>query len=348
MVDPFCGTGAIGEAALRSGRAYFGGDNDDVAVRESRTRLERVSRHLLAGEYPDECLQKHILELYVNGTTIHLSAAVRVRRSDSWCEGGVFVIHTGMVFIFIYTNMGAWGWQAKQAALFSAKSTVDVEEDESEEPDYPPATVDAYTPDVAPEAPTGAASSSPAPFGVAPGPGPTQVSGPPQALQQPPTAWTSRTRLTSKRDREQMGPMRQMRQQATTEKRRHPQDTGTGPNQAGRSAPSSRSASPRAMDDDDDDNDDEEENDEGDTPVTRKRAAAAELGSDADKQESKRVNVAAAAEGDNQGPEVAVPVTPGRYALPVTSWLTVLVYCHLHYGIEQRQTYRASANTAAG
>ena len=52
--------------------------------------------------------------------------------------------------------MGAWGWQAKQAALFSAKSTVDVEEDESEEPDYPPATVDAYTPDVTPEAPTGA------------------------------------------------------------------------------------------------------------------------------------------------------------------------------------------------
>lgn len=39
VLDPFCGSGAIGEAALKLGRNYIGLDNDPVWVERTQTRL---------------------------------------------------------------------------------------------------------------------------------------------------------------------------------------------------------------------------------------------------------------------------------------------------------------------
>jgi site-specific DNA-methyltransferase (adenine-specific) len=42
VLDPFCGSGATGEAALRLGRNFLGCDLDDSAVRLSRDRLDAI------------------------------------------------------------------------------------------------------------------------------------------------------------------------------------------------------------------------------------------------------------------------------------------------------------------
>jgi hypothetical protein len=79
VLDPFCGTGSIGEASLRCGRAYLGADIDDAVVALATTRLERVAAGLNAGEFPDEAKLSQIRELYVTGTTVHHSVEVRAR-----------------------------------------------------------------------------------------------------------------------------------------------------------------------------------------------------------------------------------------------------------------------------
>lgn len=78
VIDPFCGTGAIGEAALRCGRAYLGADIDDAVLNVAETRLEAVTAGLRKGSYPDERKHSSVSALYVNGCTIHHSVAVRL------------------------------------------------------------------------------------------------------------------------------------------------------------------------------------------------------------------------------------------------------------------------------
>jgi tRNA G10 N-methylase Trm11 len=81
VVDPFCGTGAVGEACLRAGRAYLGGDQDANAVAATQQRLERVAEGLRSGQYAPEATQRDVRQLYVAGDTVHASAAVRTARA---------------------------------------------------------------------------------------------------------------------------------------------------------------------------------------------------------------------------------------------------------------------------
>jgi hypothetical protein len=76
IIDPFCGTGSVGEAALRCGRAYLGCDVDPVAVRASTERLKEIENGLKAGTYPDERKFSQVRELYVSGAVVHHSAEV--------------------------------------------------------------------------------------------------------------------------------------------------------------------------------------------------------------------------------------------------------------------------------
>jgi site-specific DNA-methyltransferase (adenine-specific) len=43
VLDPFCGSGSVGVAALRNGRRFIGGDICEEAVEISRHRLEALS-----------------------------------------------------------------------------------------------------------------------------------------------------------------------------------------------------------------------------------------------------------------------------------------------------------------
>jgi DNA methylase len=45
IFDPFCGSGAIGEAAVRLGRGYFGQDRDPEWVEKTRRRVERAATY---------------------------------------------------------------------------------------------------------------------------------------------------------------------------------------------------------------------------------------------------------------------------------------------------------------
>lgn len=79
IVDVFCGTGAIGEAALRCGRAYVGVDTDDEAVAQTKIRLERVRRELAEdGLHPDETGHGQVMRLYVVGDHIHPTEKVSI------------------------------------------------------------------------------------------------------------------------------------------------------------------------------------------------------------------------------------------------------------------------------
>ena len=104
IIDPFCGTGAVGEAAIRCGRAYLGADVDKECVDISSTRLSKVAEDLAAGTFPDERRFTQVRDLYMVGDTIHLSAKVRC-------------------FIFNHLMISAdWRVQAKAAAQKSKHS----------------------------------------------------------------------------------------------------------------------------------------------------------------------------------------------------------------------------------
>jgi site-specific DNA-methyltransferase (adenine-specific) len=57
VVDPFCGSGAVGVAAILMGRRYLGGDRCELAVSAARTRLghaggHEIERAALVGKAP--------------------------------------------------------------------------------------------------------------------------------------------------------------------------------------------------------------------------------------------------------------------------------------------------------
>lgn len=85
MVDPFCGSGAVGEAALRCGRAFLGLDADQAAYEASKARLHEVAERLKTGAYPTEAQQQDVRRLYVRGDTIHHSTQVRAT-AGNWSE----------------------------------------------------------------------------------------------------------------------------------------------------------------------------------------------------------------------------------------------------------------------
>jgi hypothetical protein len=76
VLDPFCGTGSTGEAALRCGRAFLGMDIDTAVCDTAVLRLAEVAGGLRDGRYPDERYQSQVRALYVHRKTIHHSAEV--------------------------------------------------------------------------------------------------------------------------------------------------------------------------------------------------------------------------------------------------------------------------------
>ena len=77
MLDPFCGSGATAEAALRCGRAYFGSDSDPEAVEATNERIKTVAAALQEGKYPDERTLSQVMDLYVRKAFVHASNEVR-------------------------------------------------------------------------------------------------------------------------------------------------------------------------------------------------------------------------------------------------------------------------------
>jgi DNA modification methylase len=49
VLDPFCGSGRIGEACVLLGRNYIGLDSDVEWVEKARVRLDPTERHVGAG-----------------------------------------------------------------------------------------------------------------------------------------------------------------------------------------------------------------------------------------------------------------------------------------------------------
>jgi hypothetical protein len=76
IIDPFCGTGSVGEAALRTGRAFLGADIDGDIVDAATKRLDEVRVGLASGRFPDERTQSLVRDLYVSGSTVHHSREV--------------------------------------------------------------------------------------------------------------------------------------------------------------------------------------------------------------------------------------------------------------------------------
>jgi hypothetical protein len=88
IIDPFCGSCAVGEAALRCGRAFFGADIDTNALFADgvKFRMDVISTRLKDGELPDERTQLQIRDLYVNGTTVHHSFKVSCGSLHACCR----------------------------------------------------------------------------------------------------------------------------------------------------------------------------------------------------------------------------------------------------------------------
>lgn len=76
VLDLFCGTGAFGEAALRTGRAYLGADVDPVVATYANERLQKVSEDLRKGEFPTENIVDDLCTLYIRDRFVHQSAEV--------------------------------------------------------------------------------------------------------------------------------------------------------------------------------------------------------------------------------------------------------------------------------
>jgi len=98
IIDPFCGTGAVGEAAIRCGRAYLGADVDKECVDISSTRLSKVAEDLAAGRFPDERRFTQVRDLYLLGDTIHLST--KVRGCLLWLQSCMYIIIQLLIVCF--------------------------------------------------------------------------------------------------------------------------------------------------------------------------------------------------------------------------------------------------------
>lgn len=85
VIDPFCGTGSTGEAAMRCGRAFLGADIDGDVTNAAVARLAKVATCLEEGLYPDESRHSNIAELYIHGRTVHHSAKVRYLTRPASC-----------------------------------------------------------------------------------------------------------------------------------------------------------------------------------------------------------------------------------------------------------------------
>lgn len=71
IIDPFCGSGAIAEAAIRTGRSYVGCDIDQAAVQVTAGRIAQVRADIACGKVALDLTYSDVMSKYVTRTTIH-------------------------------------------------------------------------------------------------------------------------------------------------------------------------------------------------------------------------------------------------------------------------------------